>query len=225
MESSEARELARTLARAEAAPYLSYPKLPRYYPVVFAAWFAAMAAALGHLGSPWAFVAVVVLLIAEIVFLRWFSRAHGAMPWPGRGNPPPEIARLYRAYYVGAALVLVAIALTWWLAGLWPAVAVTFVLTAAGLWLYDRRYEKAAATVRERLHDLRTRPCHPCPEATGSDGDPGQRLLSVVSVPQGAPGAERLRPVQADVRPRERVLREVRQGRSRSRSVHYVHPH
>lgn len=151
MESNEARELELTLARAEAAPYLSYPKLPWWYPVAFAAWFAAVVAALGHTGESWALGAVALLLLAEVVFLRWFVRAHGAMPWPGRGNPPREIARIYRAYFVAVGALLVAVLLTWWLLGLWPAVGATFVLWTLLFWVYDRRYEVAAARVRERL--------------------------------------------------------------------------
>lgn len=151
MESTDPRELARTLERAEAAPYLDYPELPGWYPVAFAAWFAAMAAVVGYVGNLWVIAAVFGLIVVEVLFVRWFVRAHGAMPWPGKGNPPAEIARLYRAYYVAAAGVVVAVGLTWWLVGHWPAVAATFVLASLGFWLYDVRYEVAAARVRERL--------------------------------------------------------------------------
>lgn len=151
MESDEARELEITLARAEAAPYLDYPDLPWWYPAVFAGWFAAIVAVLGHVGEWWAIFGTLALILVEIWFLRWFQAQHGAMPWPGKGNPPAEIARAYRAYYVGAVLVVVAVALTWLLAGHWPAVVATFVLGTAGFWWYDVRYEAVAQQVRERL--------------------------------------------------------------------------
>lgn len=102
MESHESREMLRTLARAEAAPHLSYPKLPRWAPVVFGAWFAAIAAGLGHADHTGGKLGLAALLLVEALFLRWFSRAHGAMPWPGRGNPPTEIARLYDRRYEAA---------------------------------------------------------------------------------------------------------------------------
>lgn len=152
MESEEARELQRTLERAEAAPYLDYPQLPWWYPAAFGAWFAAMAALLlGYLSDPFGLLALVALIGVEIWFFRWFERKHGAMPWPGKGNPPAEIARIHRAYYIGCFAVLFAVALTWWLLGHWPAVAATFILATGGFWLYDVRFEAVAERVRERL--------------------------------------------------------------------------
>ncbi|UMG92749.1 hypothetical protein [Nocardioides sp. TF02-7] len=94
---------------------------------------------------------MVVLSAGVGALLGWLTRRYGALPMPGRGTPPPEIRREYRHYAVGAVAIAGVVAVVMWSAGV-PAAAVTaFVLVTGGLSLYQVRYERAAATVRERL--------------------------------------------------------------------------
>ena len=150
---SDAEEQLRIIERAEAAPYVSYPRTPWWYPPVAGLWFAALIGAF----SIWRentvlFVGwVAVLLVLEFTFLAWMQRRHGAMPFPGRGRPPREIGRIWKGYILTVPVLVVIGALVWWLAGLPAAAATAFVLVTAGLWYYERRYAVAAARVRERL--------------------------------------------------------------------------
>ncbi|WP_460491308.1 hypothetical protein [Dactylosporangium cerinum] len=98
------------------------------------------------------FLGTLAALIAlELVFLTWMRRRHGALPMPGRGTPPHEITAAWRGYAVALPVVALAVALTWWLAGVPIAAGVAFVLVTAGLAVYERRYAAAAAKVRSRL--------------------------------------------------------------------------
>ncbi len=98
------------------------------------------------------FVAVLaVLVVLELVFVGWMQRRHGALPWPGRGRPPAEIAAVWRGYLLALPVVAAVVALASWLGGVPVAAGVAFVLVTAGLTGYERRYARAAAQVRERL--------------------------------------------------------------------------
>ncbi|MET9274628.1 hypothetical protein [Kribbella sp. NPDC003557] len=150
---SDAEEQLRIVERAEAAPYVSYPKTPWWYPVVVGLW----AGALVGIFSWWRensalfFALMATLFALEIAFITWMQRRHGAMPFPGRGRPPQEIGRLWKRYFQALPVVVVVVGLVWWLVGV-PAAAVTaFVLVTAGLWYYERRYAVVAQQVRERL--------------------------------------------------------------------------
>jgi len=153
MESNEARELARTLERAEAAPYVTYPSMPWWYPSAVGAWFAGMACVLlvGATSDLRITLALLVLLLVELAFFRWYRRKHGAFPLPFHGNPPAEISRVYREYFAGWAVVAAVVALTVWLAGTWPAVVATFGLVTALFAVHEHRYAAAAAAVKGRL--------------------------------------------------------------------------
>lgn len=153
MESDEVREQLALVQRAEAAPYIDYPRTPWWYSPAVGTWVAAMIGAFtwwrsdavlftGSLGA---------LIVLELLFLTWMRRRHGALPVPGRGTPPREIAAAWRGYAIALPVVAVAVALTWWLAGVPVAAGVAFVLVTAGLAVYERRYAAAAAKVRSRL--------------------------------------------------------------------------
>ncbi|WP_427889306.1 hypothetical protein ACQHIV_38735 [Kribbella sp. GL6] len=150
---SDAEEQLRIIERAEAAPYVSYPKTPGWYAPVIGLWVAALIGVFTWWRDSAAlfFPALVVLIGLEIAFLVWMQRRHGAMPFPGRGKPPREIGRIWKGYFAGVVVVVVVVAAIWWVAGV-PAAAVSaFVLVTAGIWYYERRYAVAAAKVRERL--------------------------------------------------------------------------
>lgn len=141
------------LERAEAAPYVSYPATPWWHFPIMGLWVAAMIGVFTWWRENIAlFVGGIAVLIAvEAGYLAWLMRSHGALPLPGRGTPPREIAPVWRGYFLGVVAVVVAVALVWWLAGVPVAAAAAFVLVTGGLAEYDRRYERAAARTRARL--------------------------------------------------------------------------
>ncbi|MEV4515795.1 hypothetical protein AB0K00_43430 [Dactylosporangium sp. NPDC049525] len=153
MESDEVREQLALVQRAEAAPYIDYPPTPWWYSPAVGAWVAAMIGAVSWWRSDTALsLAIVTALIAlEGIFLAWMRRRHGALPMPGRGTPPREIAAAWRGYAIAVPVVVLVVALSWWLAGAPVAAGVAFVLVTAGLTVYERRYAAAAAKVRSRL--------------------------------------------------------------------------
>lgn len=153
MESDEARELLRVAERAEAAPYLDYPPTPWWYYPVIGAWAAGMIGAFTwwRESIPLFVGTLVVLIVAEIVFLNWMQRRHGALPRPGRGSPPAEIGVEWRNYFVALPIVAVVVAGAWVLGGVLAAAGVAFVLITGGLVIYEKRYARAAEAVRARL--------------------------------------------------------------------------
>jgi hypothetical protein len=154
MESSlDPAERVRAMHRAEAAPYVGMPPSPWWVPPFFGAWVAAYVGAFSFwTANELVFIVAMIVLSAGMgAFLGWLTRRFGALPMPGRGTPPPEIRREYRRYAVGVAVIVGLVACVWWWAGVPAAAAAALVLVTAGLSLYQARYERAAAAVRERL--------------------------------------------------------------------------
>jgi hypothetical protein len=153
MESTSAAEQLRAIERGEAAPYIRFPPTPWWYYPAVGAWAA------GFVGTfHWwrvngvLFVSSLVLLIAlELLFIGWMKRRHGALPIPGYGRPPAEIASVWRGYLAGLLMVIAAVAFAWWLSGVAVGAAVAFLTVTAGLAVYEWRYGRAAARLRERL--------------------------------------------------------------------------
>lgn len=153
MESNAEDEFA-MLERAEAAPYLGWPATPWWYAPAVGLWVGALVGATWWAGEPALFIgAVAVLLVVEGIFLGWMQRCHGAFPFPlpGRGNPPREIALVWRGYGMGVAVIVLLVGLAWWQVGVPLAAAVAFVLVTGGVALHESRYARAAARARERL--------------------------------------------------------------------------
>lgn len=153
MESFEAREQLLLVERAAAAPYVQYPPSPWWYAPAIGAWTAAFIADFvwwRRNGVLFA-ASLGILLAAETLFVIWMRRRHGALPMPGHGRPPAEIAAVWRGYVLGVAAIAALVALAWWLGGVPVAAAVAFVLVTAGIALYERRYAIAAGKVRDRL--------------------------------------------------------------------------
>ncbi|GAA2838488.1 hypothetical protein [Kribbella solani] len=150
---SDAGEQLRIIERAEAAPYVSYPKTAWWYPPVVGAWVAGMIGTFTwwRENSALFFASLAILLALELGFLNWMQRRHGAMPFPGRGRPPREIGRLWKGYFLTLPVIVLVVAAVWWLGGVPVAAGTGFVLVTAGIWYYERRYAIAAAKVRERL--------------------------------------------------------------------------
>ncbi|WP_460654172.1 hypothetical protein [Kribbella endophytica] len=150
---SDAQEQLRLLERAEAAPYVDYPKTPWWYSVVIGLWVAAMIGTFTwwRENAPLFTASLVGLILLELAFIVWMQRRHGAMPMPGRGRPPAEIGAMWRRYFAGMAATALITGLIWWLIGIPTAAATAFVLATVGLVIYERQYAVAAAKVKERL--------------------------------------------------------------------------
>lgn len=150
---SDAQEQLRVLERAEAAPYVDYPKTPWWYAIVVGLWVAAMIGTFTwwRENAPLFTASLVGLILLELAFITWMQRRHGAMPMPGRGKPPVEIGAMWRRYFAGLAATVVITGLIWWLIGVPAAAATAFVLATGGLVIYERAYAVAAAKVKERL--------------------------------------------------------------------------
>jgi small-conductance mechanosensitive channel len=152
MESTPA-ELLLAAERGAAAPYISYPPTPWWYFPVIGAWAAAFVGTFTwwHVNGT-LFTASLVLLIAlEVVFIAWMRQRHGALPMPGHGRPPAEIASVWRGYVAGLLIIIAAVGVAWWLGGVAVGAVVAFLTVTGGLVVYERRYAAAAARVRERL--------------------------------------------------------------------------
>src|SRR5689334_3910822 len=153
MESTPPSEQLRAAERGEAAPYIRFPPTPWWYSPVVGAWAAAFVGTFAwwRVNAVLFVTSLVVLIVLEGLFIGWLRRRHGALPWPGYGRPPAEIAAVWRGYAAGLAVVAAAIAVSWWLGGVPVGAAVAFVTVTTGLALYERRYAQAAARVRDRL--------------------------------------------------------------------------
>lgn len=154
MESTEDwAEQIRALERSEAAPYIDQPTSSAWLAPAFGTWSAAYVGVFALWNVSTALFVLSMLGLSALIgfFLGWYMRRFGALPMPGRGNPPAEIRREYRLYAVGVLVIAALVVLTWWAAGLAVASATAFVLVTAGYMLYAHRYERAASAVRERL--------------------------------------------------------------------------
>ncbi len=153
MESDSPAAQLRAIERGEAAPYISYPPTPWWYYPLIGAWAAALVGTFSWWRVNGAlFASSLVLLIAlEVVFIAWMRRRHGALPMPGHGRPPAEIAAVWRGYVAGLLAVIVAVGVAWWRGGVAVGACAAFVTVTTGLVFYERRYAAAAAQVRERL--------------------------------------------------------------------------
>ena len=153
MESYEVAEQLAAAERGAAAPYVEFPPTPWWYPPVVGAWVAALIGTFTWWRENAVLFtgALLVLVAAEVLFVFWLRRRHGAFPTPGGGTPPAEIAAVRRGFLIAVPVLAVAVGLGWWLVGVPAAAGVAFVLVTAGLIRYERRYAGAAARVRERL--------------------------------------------------------------------------
>ncbi|SNT44216.1 hypothetical protein SAMN05421812_10687 [Asanoa hainanensis] len=149
----DAREQLRIVESASAAPYVEYPPTPWWYAPAVGGWTAGVVGTFEwwRVNAGLFLGALAALLVVELVFVSWLRRRHGALPFPGRGRPPSEIAAVWRHYLVGLLVVAALVALTWWLTGPAVAAGVAFVLVTLGLAAYERVYARAATEVRSRL--------------------------------------------------------------------------
>ncbi len=148
---TEARSALAVAERAGAAPYIDYPPTPKWYPAAVGAWLAAMIVVChGASERPAVFVpALLVLLAAEGAFFAWYRRRW--QTWPSMRNAPREIHAAYRRYAVGVTLAFAIGIAAYVLISPYVAAVLAFVLTTAGLTLYERDYANAAEATRRRL--------------------------------------------------------------------------
>jgi hypothetical protein len=148
---AQARSALAVAERAGAAPYIDYPPTPKWYPAAVGAWLAAVILTChGASERPAIFVPLLVALIAaEFAFIAWYRRRW--QTWPSMRNAPKEINAAYRRYALGTAPAFVAGIALYVFLGPYVAAAFAFVVTTAGLTLYERYYRDAAEATRRRL--------------------------------------------------------------------------
>ncbi len=139
------------MERAEASPYVDFPRTPSWYPPSVGGWAGAFAAAVGVVqrGHWLGLVAIAALIAVEFGFVRWYRRSHGALPT--MQNPPVEFQPLFRRFAVGFVLVIATTMVLWLLAGPWIAAIVLAVFVTVAIAVYERAYAATAARVRSRL--------------------------------------------------------------------------
>jgi hypothetical protein len=136
--------------RATAALWTDYPPTPSWYYPAVAAWATGYVLAFGALDNLAVLGAASVALgLLAVVFVRWYTNLRGTIP--RRQSAPAEFKSAIRAYLLGYILILGATAALFLTVGYLVAAAFMFVTSTAGLWFYERAYERAAGRTRERL--------------------------------------------------------------------------
>ncbi|WP_340538890.1 hypothetical protein [Nocardioides sp. GXZ039] len=153
MESNDLGDQLSTVERAEAAPYLDTPKTPWWYLVGAPVWAGAYVANFAWFETHQLLFCLVTIGLLALAGLsvKVVGRRHGAMPRIGHGNPPPEIARSYRHYLIGLAVVVIVAITLCLLIPIPIAALVTAVLALVGILAYERVHATAVAQVRARL--------------------------------------------------------------------------
>ncbi|GAA4114288.1 hypothetical protein GCM10022215_12240 [Nocardioides fonticola] len=145
-------EAHRALLRAEASPFIDYPRLGRWYPFAWAAWAAWLVTTIDlDPSSPLAQLALSLSpVVIAFLFLGWYARRHGALPRDGRAAPAP-LRRLARVLWaLAVVLVLVVVGAD---AVLGPVVSIPLAAVGAGAAIawYEASYARIAARLRREL--------------------------------------------------------------------------
>jgi hypothetical protein len=137
--------------RASVAPYVDYPPTPRWYAPAVGLWAAGMAFVLANMSDNKSFAvpALVVLLVIEVAFMRWYRNYMGTMP--NYENAPAEIRRELWRYAVGVVVAFAAICAGLYFGGALAGAIVAFSTVTIGLTVYERRYAAAAKQTKQRL--------------------------------------------------------------------------
>lgn len=146
----EIRERQRVAERAAAAPYVDYPKTPRWYMPAMGVWAFAATVLFLRPDTPSAvrIVGEVALVAACLALVWWQRRIRGV--W-ATGGAPREIRRAMAGFVVGAVVVIGIVIGARFLVDVWVAAGLAFVLVTAGVTWYEMAYARAARRVRERL--------------------------------------------------------------------------
>jgi hypothetical protein len=137
--------------RATASVWTDYPPTPGWYYPGVGVWGAALVYAITGVDSSLVQVPVVLALVAvSAAFMGWYQRYRGAMP--RLTSAPAEFRRSIWAFFAVYALLIAAVIVVGFVLDL-PVVAAagTFVVAAAGLYIYEKAYESAARRTKERL--------------------------------------------------------------------------
>ncbi|MCB5168339.1 hypothetical protein LG634_26375 [Streptomyces bambusae] len=135
--------------RGATAPWTDYPRTPAWYYPAGGLWAAGLVLALTELHGPALAGALAALVALELAFALWYRKVRTA--WPKLSAAPAEFRPALRAFVLGTgalAAVVTALAL---FVGAVAAVPVTLVGVTAGLYAYEKAYERAAARTRSRV--------------------------------------------------------------------------
>lgn len=154
MESNEIRDELREAERAAAAPFV---EVPRYQ-----WWHTALLSLVGPLfalvtsqvlraldgGGTLAFIPGFAITLITLFVVLDQRRRSGATP---KGKAPAELRIVFRWYYIGAAIVLVSVAILALTTSPWASLPVSYAVCLGGLLWFGTAYQRAAARVQARL--------------------------------------------------------------------------
>lgn len=149
---TDLEEARRAMLRAEASPFIDYPRLGAWYPVSWGVWAAFLLVTIHvDVDNPVLQLGIsLVPTLLALAFLWWYSRRHGALPAPGTRRPPAITALVRRLYGVFAVVIAVIVAVDL-LAGLpWSPIVAAVLATATITW-YERAYGVVADRIRAEL--------------------------------------------------------------------------
>ncbi|WP_134741297.1 hypothetical protein [Nocardioides sp. 503] len=136
--------------RTAAAPYVDVAPPPWWLAAAGGAWAGALVAMLALTErSSASVVGIGLLLLAQMAFVTWYPRRHGALP--SRTGAPPEFATIFARYPFVLLAIMALTAAVWLLLDAWVAAGTAAVLVGVGLAVYLRAYADAAARTRQRL--------------------------------------------------------------------------
>jgi hypothetical protein len=137
--------------RAVTSVWTDYPATPAWYYPGVAAWAAAVVYTAAGIDSSLVQIPLMLALCGlNGLFIGWYRSYRGAMP--RLGGAPPEFRRSIAAFFVAYALLIAAVVVVAFVLDQPVAAAAgTFVVVAAGLYVYERAYESAARRTRTRV--------------------------------------------------------------------------
>lgn len=136
-----AGEQLRAVERAQALVYTRYPPLSRWYPAIVGCWAAAFVAS--YAAPTWLSVVLLIGLIAAGgAGIRWYIAKRGVTP--SLRGAPPAIKREMTLFFVGYAVVITSVAVSYRLVGWRVASILAFTMFTVLVAVYETRYASAA---------------------------------------------------------------------------------
>lgn len=154
MESDELQFELREAERAAAAPFMLVP--------LSSWWHVALLGLAGPLfalvtsqtllaiqgGGTWAFIPSIAISLITILVVQDQRRRRGVAP---KGKAPVELRPVYRWYFIGAALLFVAIVVIALNTSPWVSLPVSYLACLAGMLWFKHAYGQAVARIKARL--------------------------------------------------------------------------
>lgn len=143
----------RSADNAAATPFIQTPRIPVWYPLAMAAYFAAVFGAFLLIGQDHIVLGAGLLLLSVSVVLVQTLIIRGRWgAWPRMSEAPAEIKRVFVLYLFLAVAAGIVSVTVWSLAGDVSGLITVFLTALTVVWAYEfRLYPAAARRVRQRL--------------------------------------------------------------------------